>query len=53
MGDDHKGEAGEEHVVGTMNIEAQEKTFEAFLSYVGRGMAICIVALVLLYLING
>ncbi|MEO0487183.1 MAG: aa3-type cytochrome c oxidase subunit IV [Pseudomonadota bacterium] len=41
------------HVVGTMNIEVQEKTFEVFLGFVGRGMAICLIALVLLYMING
>ncbi|MEM9853182.1 MAG: aa3-type cytochrome c oxidase subunit IV [Pseudomonadota bacterium] len=43
----------EEHVVGTMNIDVQEKTFAAFVAYVGRGMAVCVVALILLYLING
>ncbi|MEM1235005.1 MAG: aa3-type cytochrome c oxidase subunit IV [Pseudomonadota bacterium] len=47
--DDHE----EGHVQGSMNIEVQEKTFEVFLSFVGRGMAICVVALILLYLING
>lgn len=49
MADDH----GEKHEHGTMNTEVQEKTFEMFIYYVGRGMAVCIVALILLYLING
>ncbi|MEL6915296.1 MAG: aa3-type cytochrome c oxidase subunit IV [Pseudomonadota bacterium] len=49
MADDH----AEKHEHGTMNIEDQQKTFEAFLFYVGRGMAVCIVALILLYLVNG
>ncbi|MEM8592583.1 MAG: aa3-type cytochrome c oxidase subunit IV [Pseudomonadota bacterium] len=52
-GEDDKKEHGEQHVAGTMNIEVQERTFENFLSYVGRGMAVCIIALILLYLING
>lgn len=43
----------EGHVHGSMNIEVQEKTFEGFLSLVGRGMAVCVVALILLYMING
>ncbi|MEL6550461.1 MAG: aa3-type cytochrome c oxidase subunit IV [Pseudomonadota bacterium] len=49
MADDH----AEKHEHGTMNIETQEKTFAQFLSIVGRGMVICIVALILLYLVNG
>lgn len=53
MADQKTDEHHEEHVVGTMNIDVQEKTFEAFLSLVGRGMAVCVVALILLYLING
>lgn len=51
--DSKETETTEKHVAGTMNIEVQEKTFEAFLSIVGRSMAVCIVALILLYLING
>ncbi|MEM6728038.1 MAG: aa3-type cytochrome c oxidase subunit IV [Pseudomonadota bacterium] len=50
MADDPKSE---EHVVGSMNIEDQERTFALFLAFVGRGMAVCVVALILLYLING
>ncbi|MEM1237852.1 MAG: aa3-type cytochrome c oxidase subunit IV [Pseudomonadota bacterium] len=50
MGDENHGE---KHVHGSMDIEVQERTFEAFLSYVGRGMAVCVIALILLYLING
>ncbi|MEM1375380.1 MAG: aa3-type cytochrome c oxidase subunit IV [Pseudomonadota bacterium] len=50
MADDKHDEG---HVQGSMNIEVQEKTFEGFLSMVGRGMAVCVIALILLYLING
>ena len=53
MADANDTDHGEKHVHGSMNIEVQEKTFEGFLSFVGRGVAVCIVALILLYLING
>lgn len=46
-------EHAEKHEHGTMNIEEQQKTFDAFVAYVGRGIAVCLIALVLLYLING
>ena len=46
-------EKGEKHVHGSMNIEAQEEMFAAFVSWVGRSIAVCIVLLILLYLING
>ncbi|MCH2077103.1 MAG: aa3-type cytochrome c oxidase subunit IV [Rhodobacteraceae bacterium] len=53
MADQNTDEHHEAHVHGSMNIETQEKTFEGFLSLVGRGMAVCIIALILLYMING
>ena len=42
----------EHHEHGTMDIEVQEKTFDGFMKFVVRGAIICIVALVLLALIN-
>lgn len=53
MAEEQSSTEGEKHVHGSMNIEVQQKTFDAFLSYVGRGMAVCIVLLILIYLING
>ena len=54
MGDDnHSDGHGAKHEHGTMDIEVQEKTFELFLAYVGRGMAVSVIALILLYIING
>ena len=42
-----------EHKHGNMDITEQEKTFNAFVRWVGWGAAIIIVGLVLLGLING
>ena len=41
------------HTHGSMDIEAQEKTFEGFVSAVARTAVAIIVALILLALING
>ncbi|MEM9350419.1 MAG: aa3-type cytochrome c oxidase subunit IV [Pseudomonadota bacterium] len=46
-------ENGEKHVHGSMDTTEQQKMFDSFVSWVGRGIAICIVLLILLYLING
>ena len=43
----------DKHEHGSMNIEAQEKTFASFMSMVSKSVVIILVALVLLYLING
>ncbi len=45
--------ADEKHVHGSMSTEEQEKTFEAFTSWVGYSMAVCVVTLIVLYLIAG
>lgn len=42
-----------EHEHGTMDITDHEKTFASFMTWVTRGAIICIVALILLALING
>lgn len=42
-----------DHEHGSMDIEVQEKTFAGFVTYVTRGIIICIVALILLAMING
>lgn len=41
-----------EHKQGEMDISVQEKTFAGFMSMVTKGAIICIVALILLALIN-
>ena len=43
----------EKHSHGSMNIEAQEKTFEGFVKWVTRTTIVIIVSLILLGLING
>lgn len=45
--------ADKKHVHGEMNMDAQEKAFDGFISMVGKGAVVVLVALVLLYLING
>ncbi|RVT87240.1 aa3-type cytochrome c oxidase subunit IV [Rhodobacteraceae bacterium CCMM004] len=42
-----------QHEHGSMNIEAQERTFEKFVSWVTRSTIVIIVLLILLALING
>ena len=42
-----------EHKHGEMDTSVQEKTFAGFITFVTRGTIICIVALILLALING
>ncbi len=42
-----------DHKHGEMDTTVQEKTFDGFISMVTKGSIICIVALVLLALING
>ncbi|SPJ23517.1 aa3-type cytochrome c oxidase subunit IV [Palleronia abyssalis] len=41
------------HSHGSMNIETQEKTFDAFIKWVTRTTIVIIVALILLGLVNG
>lgn len=38
---------------GSMDITTQEKTFDGFVKFVTRGAIICIVALIVLALVNG
>lgn len=45
--------ADQKHEHGTMNIEDQEKTFANFATFVAKSIVVIVVALVLLYLING
>lgn len=42
-----------EHKHGTMDITAQEKTFDGFLTFITRAVIVTIVSLILLALING
>ena len=42
-----------DHKHGEMDISVQEKTFNGFMSLTIKGAAICIIALVLLALVNG
>lgn len=42
-----------DHKHGEMDISVQERTFNGFMSMVTKGTIICIVALVLLAMING
>jgi hypothetical protein len=42
-----------EHKHGSMDITEQEKTFDGFVKWVTRTAVACIVALILLALING
>ncbi len=42
-----------DHKHGEMDISVQEKTFNGFMSMVTKGAILCIVALILLALING
>lgn len=42
-----------DHKHGSMDIETQEKTFASFMTWVTRTVIAIIVALILLYLING
>ena len=43
----------DKHEHGSMNTDAQEKAFEGFMAWVTWGVVVILVALVLLYLING
>jgi len=43
----------EKHVHGSMNTDAQEKAFAGFMGWTTWGVVVILVALVLLYLING
>ena len=43
----------EKHKHGSMNTDVQEKTFANFMSLVSKSTVIILVALVLLYLVNG
>ena len=45
--------ADQKHEHGTMSTEVQEKTFAGFMSLVSKSTVVILVALVLLYLING
>ena len=45
--------ADQKHEHGTMNTDVQEKTFAGFMSLVSKSTVLILVALVLLYLING
>ncbi|MGB0797751.1 MAG: aa3-type cytochrome c oxidase subunit IV [Planktomarina sp.] len=45
--------ADKKHEHGTMNTDVQEKTFATFIGFVSKSVVVIIVALVLLYLING
>ena len=45
--------ADQKHEHGTMSTEVQEKTFAGFTSLVSKSTVVILVALVLLYLING
>ena len=45
--------ADQKHEHGTMNTDVQEKTFAGFMSLVSKSTVVILVALVLLYLING
>ncbi|WP_376876831.1 aa3-type cytochrome c oxidase subunit IV [Albirhodobacter sp. R86504] len=42
-----------EHIQGTMDITAQEKTFKGFISFVKYGVIAIVVFLVFLALVNG
>ncbi|WP_226782005.1 aa3-type cytochrome c oxidase subunit IV [Oceaniglobus trochenteri] len=42
-----------EHKPGSMNIEAQEKTFAGFITFVTRASIAIIVVLILLAMLNG
>ena len=43
----------QKHEHGTMDTDVQEKTFAGFMSLVSKSTVVILVALVLLYLING
>ena len=45
--------ADQKHEHGSMSTEDQEKTFANFMAIVSKSTVVVIVALVLLYLING
>jgi len=42
-----------DHTHGTMNTNAQEKTFDGFVKFVSRAVVVIIVGLALLAMING
>lgn len=42
-----------EYEPGKMDITVQERTFEGFMRWVTRAVIVIIVALILLYLVNG
>lgn len=42
-----------DHEPGSMDITDQERTFDAFVRWAGRAVIVIIVALVLLYIVNG
>ncbi len=41
-----------EHKHGTMDIEAQERTFETFMKFVVRGAIVCLCILIFLAIFN-
>lgn len=43
----------EKHTHGSMDISVQEKTFASFMNWVTKTTIVIIVALILLYFING
>ena len=45
--------ADQKHEHGTMNTDVQEKTFAGFMGLVSKSTVVILVALVLLYIING
>ena len=45
--------ADQKHEHGTMNTDVQEETFAGFMGLVSKSTVVILVALVLLYLING
>ena len=45
--------ADQKHEQGKMNTEVQEQTFAGFMSLVSKSTVVILVALVLLYLVNG
>lgn len=42
-----------DHEPGSMDITEQERTFDAFVKWTGRAVVVIIVALLLLYIVNG
>lgn len=49
----HPADAPGHHVEGSMDIAAQERTFEGFMRWVTRAAIVIVVALVFLALVNG